>query len=92
MNFNYRNATLNIELNGFGNQIISFRVDGVEQQPIVAKTLTGIHKVVIILSNNKLSKKNIKIVENQYTPHTPVTFFNNGTVSWFIVFKNVIYI
>ncbi|MCE5174095.1 MAG: hypothetical protein ABFC90_02525 [Bacteroidales bacterium] len=81
-NFKYRNATLNIELSGFGNQMISFCVDGIEQQPVIAKTLTGVHKVVIILSNNKLPKKKIKIVENQYTLHTPVTFFNNGTVSW----------
>lgn len=81
-NFRYRNSTLDIELIGFGNQIKSFSVDGVEHNPIIDNMISGFHKVKIELSNNSLPAKKIKIVENQYTPLTPIASFDEGKLSW----------
>jgi len=80
--FRYRNSMLDIELSGFGNQIKSFSVDGVEQNPLINNMISGFHKVKIELSSKKIPAKKIKIVENQYTPLTPIALFDEGKLSW----------
>ena len=81
-NFRYRDAKLNIKLKGFGNQIKRFTLDGVEQQPLIPTTLKGTHDVKIELANNKLPAKNIRLTDNMYSPLTPITTFQNDTLSW----------
>lgn len=81
-NFKYRNAVLNIELEGWGNEIASFSIDGVEQEALLPAGLNGEHSVKIKLVCKKISETPITIVENQYSPLTPVTDFANGKLSW----------
>jgi hypothetical protein len=82
-NFKYRKAVLDIELKGFGNQIASFMLDGkVQKQPIVPATLTGKHKLKIVLANNEFEKQPINLVKNEFTPLMPIAQFENGKLSW----------
>ena len=82
-NFNYRKATLDIELSGYGNQIKLFLVDGkIQKSPTIPTTLTGKHRVKIVLANNLLTPQPINMVKNAFTPLMPVTSFENETLSW----------
>ena len=82
-NFKYRKAVLDIELNGFGNRIASFMLDGkVQKMPVIAATLTGKHKVKIVLANNEFEKQPINLVKNEFTPLTPIAKFENGKLTW----------
>ena len=82
-NFKYRQAVLNIELIGFGNRIASFMLDGKAQKTsVIAATLTGKHKVKIVLANNEFEKQPINLVKNESTPLTPIAKLENGKLSW----------
>jgi glycogen debranching enzyme len=55
-NFKYRKAILNITLEGYGNQISLFELDGkVLPNAFIPCTLSGTHSIHITLANNDLS-------------------------------------
>ncbi|MDP4240937.1 MAG: GH116 family glycosyl hydrolase [Bacteroidota bacterium] len=82
-NFRYRNATLDIELTGSGNRIASFELDGkVQKEPVIPPTLTGKHRLKMVLANNEFEKQPVNLVKNESTPLTPVSEFENGKLSW----------
>lgn len=82
-NFKYRKAVLDIELIGFGNKIASFILDEkVQKTSVIAATLTGKHKVKIVLANNEFEKQPINLVKNESTPLTPIAKLENGKLSW----------
>ena len=82
-NFKYRKAVLDIELKGFGNRIASFSLDGkIQKQPIVPVTLTGKHKVKIVLANSEFENQFIHLVKNESTPLMPITTLENGKLTW----------
>ena len=96
-NFKYRKALLNIEMEGYGNSIKSFLIDGNASTIYeVSETLQGEHTVKIVLSNLFNGGSKINKVENIITPVTPVITFNNGYIEWqpvddakiYIVLKN----
>ena len=96
-NFKYRNAVLNIEMEGYGNKIKLFLVDGkVANIYEVAKNLKGEHAIKIVLSNSFDTSSKINKVENITTPATPIVTFENGNIDWqkvdgakkYIVLKN----
>ncbi|MEO6868003.1 MAG: trehalase family glycosidase, partial [Ginsengibacter sp.] len=82
-NFKYRNAVLNIEMNGYGNAIKSFSIDGKESsEHQVSSSLQGDHAVKIILSDKDLTSQKIKSVENLFSPQMPVVNYDSGLLSW----------
>jgi len=82
-NFKYRKAMLDIELKGFGNRIATFSLDGkIQKLPIVPATLTGKHKVKIMLANNEFENKSIHLVKNEFTPLMPIVTFEKGKLTW----------
>lgn len=82
-NFKYRNAVLNIELEGFGNQIKSFELDGKTSEiAAISSTLKGTHAIKIVLANNKLSESKISKVDNYTSPDMPVISHAKGELSW----------
>lgn len=97
-NFKYRNAVLNIEMDGYGNSIKSFSIDGKESATHeILSTLQGNHSIKIILSNIDLTKEKINSVENVFSPQMPEVNYANGILTWkdtstnissFKVFKN----
>lgn len=81
-NFKYRNAVLNIELEGFGNQIKTFELDGKYSKiAAIPGTLSGTHSVKIILANNE-TVGTINKVKNYTTLETPVAVYSEGVLSW----------
>lgn len=88
-NFKYRNGVLNIELDGYGNSIKSFSIDGKESAEYqVPSTLHGNHQVKIVLANNDLPSK-INAVENKFSPQMPVVSQDNLVLHWKDTSKNI---
>lgn len=81
-NFKYRNTVLNIEMEGFGNGIARFELDGkVCSKPAIPYTLKGLHTIKIILKNNKMQSE-INQAENYTTIETPEVKYANGKIIW----------
>jgi len=81
-NFRYRDALLDITLEGWGNEIASFRLDGVKQAAVLPVGLKGRHHVEIILACRDIPAKNVTVVDNQYAPNTPKVSLNNEKLTW----------
>lgn len=81
-NFKYREAKLNIELEGYGNVIKSFSLDGNKMNPLLSPTISGEHIVKIILANNTFDKNTINRVENMNSPQVPIVRNDNGKLLW----------
>ncbi|HEY3369379.1 MAG TPA: amylo-alpha-1,6-glucosidase [Prolixibacteraceae bacterium] len=82
-NFKYRNAILNIALEGFGNQIKSFALDGnASAKAAVPGTLKGIHSIKIVLANKVERESSINKVANYTSVETPVASYTTGLLAW----------
>ncbi|GAB3663176.1 hypothetical protein GCM10028791_38540 [Echinicola sediminis] len=81
--FKYRNAELDISLEGFGNQIASFQLDGKKMdRPSISGSLTGKHEVKIVLSDNKATPQKINLVNNQFGPEVPNVILEGSRLQW----------
>ncbi len=82
-NFKYRNAILDIEVDGFGNEIESFLLDGqpVENAFFPAK-LEGKHNVNIKMKNKSFSSFDINLVANKFSLPNPQTKLENSKITW----------
>ena len=82
-NFTYRNARLDINMEGWGIQIKAFFLDGRQMnKAFIPADLSGTHTVRIVLANNNFSADPINEVENLVTPATPSLRFSSDTLSW----------
>ncbi len=81
-NYKYRDAVLNIEMNGYGNQIKSITMDGKPlQNPEIPATLTGSHTIVIELANNTVGGE-VNHTVDYTSPETPKVTYSAGTLRW----------
>jgi hypothetical protein len=82
-NFTYRNAVLDINMEGYGNTIGSFLLDGkaITTYEIPAD-LKGKHHLKIVLTNSFGNEGKINKVENLITPATPIVSIENGKLVW----------
>jgi len=82
-NFHYRGAVLDLELQGFGNELSSITLDG---QPLpdaaVPASLTGRHTVRMVLSSKAPQSAGISRVPNRFSPETPTVSFANNQLTW----------
>lgn len=82
-NFRYRHAVLNITMEGYGNTIKSFEVNGQRSsRPEISGNATGTMNIHIVLNNNLPEEAKINKVDNAVTPETPVVRVNNIQLSW----------
>jgi len=81
-NFRYRQAVLDMSITGYGNEIKTFRLDGVESEPFFPATLTGQHSIEIVLTDKQPAVMPIKMLPNAYQPVTPVASINGNTLQW----------
>ncbi|MGI4728026.1 MAG: MGH1-like glycoside hydrolase domain-containing protein [Janthinobacterium lividum] len=82
-NFKYRNSVLNIEMEGFGNQLKEFRLDGkIMQKAIVPANLEGQHQIDIKLANNHSSPQKINQSPDYISLPAPEAKLLNGNLSW----------
>ncbi|MDD3079936.1 MAG: trehalase family glycosidase [Paludibacter sp.] len=96
--FKYRNAVLDIEVKGCGNEIATFTVDGRKKKNAVIDSKTkGKHKIVIILSNNTPLEAEITKTKNYFSPETPKVYLEESArLAWtqipnathYIIIKN----
>lgn len=70
--FRYRDAVLDITVNGTGDKIASFTIDGKNVPSRVDATLKGHHSVVINLAGNRPPAKSHTVVDPTFMPATPV--------------------
>ncbi len=71
-NFKYRDATLSIQVSGFGNQIKAFYLnDTLLTTPFFPSNLTGNHSIRIELNQEKMPHQFINRVENTFAPTIP---------------------
>lgn len=82
-NFRYREAVLNIEMEGYGNKIRTFLLDG-KAVPLarIPATLKGAHSVKIILASQPIAPQPINKVANHTTLAEPKVTFTSGKLSW----------
>ncbi|MGE5109092.1 MAG: MGH1-like glycoside hydrolase domain-containing protein, partial [Sphingobacteriales bacterium] len=82
-NFKYRNAVLNIEMEGYGNVIKSFSVDGKENAThFIPATSKGKHIVRIVLTNNPAEESKINKVDNYFTLPAPDVAYDGNALIW----------
>jgi hypothetical protein len=96
-NFSYRRATLNIEMEGWGNQISSFMLDGKRMpRAFIPAEISGTHSIRVLMANRNFKERKISEVENATSPATPSVVLSSGILSWqpvanaknYIVLKN----
>lgn len=78
----YRGATLTITVRGHGNGIASVRIDGrpADRAEVPAET-TGAHTVEIQM-NGEWPEGRINLVENRFSPETPVLRVQGPVIEW----------
>lgn len=81
-NFKYRDAVLDLRISGFGANIKSFKLDGIECDPHIPADIAGNHLVEIALDNVQPEKKTITICGNAYQPVTPVARLEGNSMVW----------
>ncbi len=81
-NYRYRDATLDIEMEGFGNEINTITMDG---QPLenatIPSSLQGRHRVKIILSSKSVGGE-INKVAHHVSPVAPDVIRQGMTLAW----------
>lgn len=82
-NFCYRDAKLDIVVNGYGSNIKSFRVNGKEQRPLIlARKAKGNLRVEIEMDNADIPSMSVNMVDNAKAPLTPITWLEGTTLCW----------
>lgn len=81
-NFRYRDAVLSMTVTGYGNELKSFKLDGVETAPIFPADLKGEHTIEMVLASKQPTKMQVTILPNAYQPLTPVVTLRNNELSW----------
>ena len=82
-NFKYRNSVLDIELNGYGSNIVSFELDGIKTSPFeIPGTISGKHTIRIELDNQKADQSSINQQDVLFSLPTPIVKFENQKLSW----------
>lgn len=81
-NFTYRKAKLNIKVEGYGNQIEKFTLDGKTTEAFFPADLIGEHNVEIIMKNNDFSPSKINLVENKFSLTNPHVKQDGSKLIW----------
>lgn len=82
-NFNYRNAVLNIEVEGYGNAIESFVLDGERQESFqIPANIKGQHTIAIKLADNTITDKYVNILPDRISPATPKVYLVTDQLKW----------
>ncbi len=82
-NFKYRQAILDIQLEGFGNQITACTLDDKPlTNALIPIDLKGRHQVRIIMANNAFPEQKQNKVAVDFSPVTPVVSYQTGILSW----------
>ncbi len=68
----YRDAVLNITVNGHGDRIKSFKLNGVEQEAFIPAGIKGVNDICIVMADNDIVPMKVNFQPNLKTPVTPI--------------------
>mgnify|MGYP003575268644 CR=1 FL=1 len=81
-NFKYRKAVLDIEMEGYGNEISSITMDGKAlSNAELPATLEGKHAIQIVLANNSPGGK-VNVSPDYFSPAVPLAKYLDGHLQW----------
>ena len=81
-NFHYRKGVYSISIDGFGDEIESFTMDGKKDgNHAIPASLTGNHAIEITM-NGKVRSTSVHILKNYTAPETPVLSLEENRLSW----------
>jgi len=82
-NFRYRDAILNISMEGYGDEIASFRIDGKASTDFVFPAdLAGTHTIHITLKQSQRDQDAVNRQALVFTPATPELVYKSNILSW----------
>jgi glycogen debranching enzyme len=81
-NFKYRDAILDMEMEGYGNIIKEFLLDGEAVKPEISSSINGRHRIKIVLENNNFEKRTINKLPNYTTLSAPEVIYSKGKLLW----------
>ena len=82
-NFTYRDALLNITMEGFGDRIAAFTMDGkLLAKPFVDINLKGAHAIHIKLANNSFGDNTINSLPVYFTLPVPDLSLEGNSIKW----------
>jgi hypothetical protein len=82
-NFTYRNSILDIQMEGIGNSIQSFSVDGITQlDHKLPGSINGRHRILIKMSNKAFIPSSINKSINYTSVTTPIVSLEKNALSW----------
>jgi hypothetical protein len=85
-NFKYRDAILNIELDGYGNKIAVFMIDGnIISNAAIPSNLKGTHTIKIFLKEAGNQVYSINKIKNHTSAVTPLIEYKNNRLTWDVV-------
>ncbi len=68
----YRDAVLNVSVEGYGDEIRAFYLNGVECEAFVPGDIKGVNDVRIVMADNAASPLTVNMQPNLKTPVTPI--------------------
>ncbi len=85
-NFSYRKAKLTITVNGYGNQVASFTIDGkTSEKAFFPANLTGNHTIEFEMKNNSFGDTKINMVPNKFSLTYPQVKLDGTQLNWDVV-------
>ena len=81
--FRYRNAVLDLEVEGYGDVVESFELDGVaKQEHMIPADLNGRHHIKIVLADSFRKNMTVNMQDACFAPLTPETCLEDDKFSW----------
>ncbi len=82
-NFSYRKANFDITVNGHGNQIAEFALNGIVQKnAFIPSDMEGKHTIEITMADISFSQEDINLVPNRFSLPNPMAKLNENIISW----------
>ncbi|MGE5353244.1 MAG: glycogen debranching protein [Acidobacteriota bacterium] len=82
-NLKYRNATLEVTIEGFGDKVKSVTLDGKPYpRPSIPSSIKGSHKLIIVMNDSISESGKINMQEIRFSPETPVLKYDGINLKW----------
>ena len=76
-NFAYREATLDINIYGYGDKVASFAIDSVASHPRIPATLKGHHTIDIVMASNTIDHRKFTVGSELEMPAMPRLYWSD---------------
>lgn len=73
----YRDMILDVAIEGYGNRISKFYLNGKEHKPFISADLKGVQQVKIVMDNNVTQPMTVNETSNAKAPLTPIAWLTH---------------